>query len=378
MKIGFDAKRALFNHSGLGNYSRTLIQSLQNTFPQHHYFLYSAKTSSNYITDFTSNSIQIIKADSFLHKAIPSYWRRFVIPSVAKKNDIDIYHGLSHELPVGIEKTGIKTVVTIHDLIFERFPHHYSAIDVLGYRKKIKHACNIAHMIVTISEQTKQDLIQFYKIDSNKIKVIYQGCDNVFGNANDQQQDNLVEKKYHLPSKYILHVGGFTERKNHLKLLQAFNIIKQQTDAHVVFVGNGGKEEKKVKQYIEENKLSNRVLFISSINNLDLSYVYKKASLFVYNSLFEGFGIPILEAFASNVPVLTSTGSCFKEVGGDACLYSNPDDENALAQNILLVLNNNNTKEELKNKGKERLHFFDNEKIAQNYMNLYVDVLQST
>jgi glycosyltransferase involved in cell wall biosynthesis len=240
MKIGFDAKRALLNHSGLGNFSRTLIKSFYKYYPEHNYYLFTPKLLEHYKNELTEKNSQIITPTSFLEKRFHSYWRSYKIASTSKNLDLDIYHGLSHELPVGIAKTGIKTCVTIHDLIFERFPDHYPYIDRVSYRKKIQYACNIANSIVAISQQTKNDLVDFYKVDKEKIQVVYQGCDKIFGKANDDKKSFLVKHKFNLPNNFILHVGSFNKRKNHLKLLEAFQLLKNNCDLKIVFVGNGG------------------------------------------------------------------------------------------------------------------------------------------
>lgn len=375
MKIGFDAKRALLNHSGLGNYSRTLIKSFYKYFPDNDYFLFTPKVLDNYLIELQATHSEIVTPSSFLDKSFHSYWRSYKLATASKDLALDIYHGLSHELPIGIERTGIKTLVTIHDLIFERFPDHYPYIDRITYRKKIQYACAIADRVIAISEQTKSDLINYYKIDGTKITVIYQGCESVFGAATDEKHDYYVRHRYNLPDKYILHVGSFNKRKNHLKLLEAYKIIKDQTDTKLVFVGNGGSEEQSMRQFIHKNDLINNIVFIQKATNLDLSYIYKNATMLVYNSLFEGFGIPILEAFASDIPVITSTGSCFDEIGSDACMYCDPIDEKQLASSILTLLGDEKLRYELVEKGKKRLNLYGKDGIAEKYMAIYIELL---
>lgn len=375
MKIGFDAKRALLNHSGLGNYSRTLIKSFYSCYPENEYYLFTPKIIDSYNEELKNEKSEIITPSSFLDKNFHAYWRSYKIATASKSLALDIYHGLSHELPVGIERTGIKTIVTIHDLIFERFPDHYPYIDRISYRKKIQYACTIADAIVAISEQTKKDLISYYKIDEKKIQVIYQAYDSIFGNTTNDKHDYFVKHKYNLPEKFILHVGSYNKRKNHIKLLEAYKKIKDKTDTKLVLVGSGGSQEQTVRQYIHKNDLINNVVLIQKANNLDLSYIYKNAELLVYNSLFEGFGIPILEAFSSNIPVITSTGSCFEEVGGNACVYVDPIDENMLAEKLLYILDQPEIKKSLIEKGKNQLNVFKKDEIAKEYMNLYLSLL---
>ena len=174
MRIGFDAKRAFLNNTGLGNYSRDTIRVLSNFYPDNKYFLYTPKEKGNSRLAFLDNrnNTFVRTPQSLLNKALKSYWRSKSIVSDLFNNKIDIYHGLSHELPLGIEKTNIKTVVTIHDLIFIRYPHLFRTIDRKIYYKKFNSACHRADKIIAVSQQTKQDIIDFFLIPEEKIEVI--------------------------------------------------------------------------------------------------------------------------------------------------------------------------------------------------------------
>lgn len=371
MRIGFDAKRAMLNHSGLGNYSRTLITSLIQEYPQNEYYLYSPSINDAYKNLFSHNNVELITPTSFIDRNFQSYWRSYKIANAGKSKQLDIYHGLSQELPIGIERTGVKTIVTIHDVIFDRYPEHYNYLDRISYRKKVQYACTIADKIVCISKQTADDIAKYYQAPIAKISVIYQSCDSIFYQANDEKHAYYVKHRYNLPDQYILHVGSYNKRKNHEKLLYAYHKIKNNSDIKLVLVGSGGSEEQHIRKAIHQMGLIQNVILIQKANNLDLSYIYKAASMLVYNSLFEGFGIPILEGFASGIPVITSTGSCFTEVGGNACIYTEPSDESALAEAIKLLLTNTETKKQLIAAGYEQLKKFDTSDIAESYMNLY-------
>ncbi len=182
MRIGFDAKRAFSNNTGLGNYSRDAIRVLSIFYTDNKYFLYTPKAKENNRLTFLNDSTNtfVRTPQSLLNKALKSYWRSKSIVRDLFTNKIDIYHGLSHELPIGIEKTNIKTVVTIHDLIFKRFPRNYRSIDRKTYDIKYKYAVKHADLTIAISEQTKQDIVEFYKINPENIKVIYQSCHENF------------------------------------------------------------------------------------------------------------------------------------------------------------------------------------------------------
>ncbi|MGB0930862.1 MAG: glycosyltransferase [Chitinophagales bacterium] len=185
MKIGFDAKRAFFNNTGLGNYSRTLIKSLVKYYPDNQYTLYSPKSieGSPFAEMQNFKNIEVKTPQTRFQKLLGgSLWRSLQLGNPIKDDQLDIYHGLSHELPRNIHRSRpqTKSIVTIHDLIFLRYPELYSKVDTLIYRQKWKHACQQADKVIAISEQTKSDTIEFLGIEANKIEVVYQSCHPVF------------------------------------------------------------------------------------------------------------------------------------------------------------------------------------------------------
>ena len=180
MRIGYDAKRAFNNTSGLGNYSRFVISAMARLFPENKYALFTPKQSSRFRSFYPQNPSVSVVEPTGLNAKIPGFWRVFNQLSDIKKHKVELFHGLSNELPVGLSKAGIKSVVTIHDLIFLRFPELYKPIDRLIYKRKFAAACRNSDKIVAISEQTKADIIQFFGTAPEKIEVIYQDCDPVF------------------------------------------------------------------------------------------------------------------------------------------------------------------------------------------------------
>lgn len=166
MKIGFDAKRAFFNRSGLGNYSRNLLRALSLYYPDNQYLLYTTSKNTS-LFNLTDQNFIIKEPSGFLNKRLKSYWRSFSLTKQVKRDELNLFHGLSHELPYNIHKSGIKTVVTIHDLIFLRFPGLYKTFDRRIYLKKFKYACKIADLIIAVSKQTANDIQEFFGIDKS-------------------------------------------------------------------------------------------------------------------------------------------------------------------------------------------------------------------
>lgn len=375
MRIGFDAKRLFNNFTGLGNYSRFLVKALVEHFPDHHYTLYSPKVKAHTDTkEFRVNPKLIVRTPPRWVKGsgFGSFWRSINLGNIAFREGVDILHGLSNELPVTKPK-GLKTVVTVHDLIFIRFPELYKKIDVAIYKKKLERACTSADKIIAISEQTSRDLHEFMQVDKNRIKVIYQGCNAIFKQAVEERGKQKVREKYKLPVRYILNVGTLEPRKNALLLLQA--LTKLPTDVSLVLIGKQTGYQKVLDQFINENSLAPRVHFIHELDFTDLPAIYQQAEVFVYPSRFEGFGIPIIEAIHSRVPVIAATGSCLEEAGGPDGIYVNPDDADSLAKEINKLMSDSAYKENKIVKGLSHVQQFDPAQIAAQVFAVYKEVM---
>lgn len=370
MNIGFEAKRVFHNKTGLGNYSRDLVRILAKFYPENNYFLYNPKAASQ--TLFVSESINCIEKfpKSSFYKKFYNLWRQRGIISDLKKDAIKLFHGLSGELPSGLKKNGIKSVVTIHDLIFLRYPHLYSFFDRKIHYYKFKKAAAQADVIVAISEQTKQDIIDFLGIDSSKIKVIYQGCHAAFKQRYSEIQRNAVIEKYQLPEQFVLNVGTIEERKNVFTLVQAIKDL----DVDVVLVGKQTAYASKIHTYIKEHHLEQRVHFLKGLSIEELAILYQSAAVFVYPSIFEGFGIPILEALYSKVPVITTNYGVFPEAAGPSSLYVAPFDVTDLKEKIKMILSNSTLANKMNEKGYAYAQKFNDETIAQQMMRIYQDL----
>ena len=372
MKLGFDAKRLFHNATGLGNYSRDLIRILSQFYPEHQYLLYHPKTKSIDRLPLT-NGISERLPEGFWNKKIKTLWRSKNIVKQLLKDNIQIYHGLSGELPIGIDKTPIKTIVTIHDLIFMRYPKYYSFFDRNIHLRKFQHAVNIADQVVAISEQTKKDIVDFLGVPSNKVCVIYQGCHYSFKKDYTASEMNLFHQKHHLPPQFILYVGTIEPRKNLLSLVKSL----YGTDIPLVAVGKKTKYFKRIQTFIESRQMQNQVRFLEGLEMDSLAKLYHRTTIFCYPSLFEGFGIPIIEALYSGTPVITSKGSCFSEAGGSNSIYIEPNNIKALSNNIQQLWYDSNQREKMAESGKKYAHRFDDRVVAQQYINLYKELLKN-
>lgn len=370
LKIGFDGKRAANNLTGLGNYSRSLIEALASQFPQNQYLVYTPKVkSARQIDNFFAKGnieLKLPHNGAFL-------WRSLNILKDLVKDEVQIFHGLSHEIPFAIEHTRIKSVVTMHDLIFLRFPKYYKFIDRKLYEWKSKSACKRADRIIAISEKTKEDIIEFYGINPDKIEVIYQSCDDIFKSSFDESTLKRISLKYKLPEKFILNVGTIEERKN-LKLI--VEALKNVDDAYkLVVIGKRTGYFKSVEREIEKLGLKKRIIFLQNIPFTDLPGIYQLAKLFVYPSFYEGFGIPVIEALYSGLPTIAATGSCLEEAGGPNSIYIKPNDADGLALAINEVLKSPKLQAEMKSKGLEFVQKFNSPMVTQQLINCYKNIL---
>jgi len=371
--IGFDAKRAFFNSSGLGNYSRNLLNALVKKFPGIHYYLFTPKTKNRFILD-NDEQFNVVEPDKLIFRLFNSLWRRMFMTKDVKRYKIDIFHGLSHELPLGIEKTGVKSIVTVHDLIFIRFPELYKWFDRKIYAHKIIHACKVSDRIVAISKQTRDDLIAYLGVGPDKITVIYQGCNPCFRNTFSEEYHKEIQAKYNLPEKYLLYVGTIEERKNLLSLIKALHIAA--IDIPLVVVGRKVYPYfKKVLNYITDNGLD-KIIFLEGISNSDLPVIYRKAECFIYLSFVEGFGIPVLEALVSRTPVITTAGGCFPEAAGPGSIYINPHDPVQIGEAIKKVTSDKDLREKMISVGAAYSDNFKDDIIARDYMTLYQSMLK--
>ena len=373
MRIGFDAKRAFSNTTGLGNYSRDTIRVLSYYFSDNKYFLYTPEDNQNprmnFITDRDNTFVCI--PESLLNRVLKLYWRNKSIVKDLSTNKIDIYHGLSNELPLGIETTSIKTIVTIHDLIFIRFPNLFTAIDRNIYHRKFKSACVRANKIIAVSEQTKRDIMDYFLVPAEKINVVYQGCNKIFQSEINKEQKKAVINKYRLPEDYLLYVGNIEERKNLLTILYTLKELPKQ---NLVVIGNGKSYKIKCLKFIAKNRLSDRVFFLSGLSLKEMAVIYQSAEIMIYPSIFEGFGIPILEALFSKTPVITSKGGCFLETGGPHTRYINPLLVSEMKEAIIEIQNSSSIKNRMREKGFEYAQNFTDDKIAKSLMHVYTNL----
>lgn len=370
--IAFDAKRFFNNATGLGFYSRTLLDGLRRLYPEHRYLLYTPYNKGQLVPHDDGMRLP----DSWLGRTFHPVWRSRGITAQLQRDGADVFHGLSHELPIGLRRAGIRSVVSMHDLIFMRYPHLYPVADRFFYEKKYRRAAEEADCVVAISEQTRTDLERFFNIPTRNVRVIGQSCDAAFERLSLRQQPErlalpLPSDGLGIPaSDFLISVGSLTPRKNWHTLLDALFVLKNEgLDVPLVAVGTGkGAYPEGLRA--QAKGLGLRVFWIGYLPTQALALLYRRAAALVYPSVFEGFGIPILEAMTVGIPVVTSRGGCFEEVGGAAAMYADPTDAADLAGQISMVFDSG-VRTDLVSKMPAQIEQFSPEKICAAWIGVY-------
>lgn len=373
MRIGYDAKKAVSNLTGIGNYSRRIINAVAKEDGSISPLLFAPhKFNEKAMRELTA-AVEFVRPQK--KGALPLLlWRNFSMCKAIKQHNLNVFHGLSNELPFGIHRTGCKSIVTIHDLIFRLLPETFGLADRIILTKKTRYACKHADCVVAVSECTKRDIIRLYGTPAEKIKVVYQSINEIFRQPLSEERLMEIRKQLNLPEKYILCVGTIEQRKNQATAVKALKYLPE--DYHIVLVGKRTKYAKEVDEVIAQNNLAERVQIIRGLSNIELPALYQMASTFVLMSRYEGFGIPIAEALASGVPVVAATGSCLEEAGGPDSIYLSPDDAKGVADAVLRIASDDALRTRMMEKGKEYSLKFTDEEQAKNMLAIYRSLIK--
>ncbi|MBT3980762.1 MAG: glycosyltransferase family 4 protein [Bacteriovoracaceae bacterium] len=373
MKIGLEAKRAFHNFRGLGIYCRNLITGLAKYHPESEFFLYTPPFKDSEISSFNKlyKNTYIKGPNKLGHKLFHQLWRGWFQTNDLEADQIDIYHGLSHEIPHGIEKTSIKKVVTIHDLIYLKRPDLFPLHDRLVYDHKFRSSAERSDLIVAVSEETKTDLIKHFGIDDQKIKVVYQTCDPAFYENTSSIDKDSVAKKYHLPKDFILFMGALEPRKNALGVLKAWHQIPKDNRMPLVIVGKGKEYKNQIDAYIGRHGLGAEVMVLGNVNRIEGIAVHALATIFVWPSHLEGFGIPLIEAIYSKSAVITSQGGCFEEAAGKGAIYVDPSSQEQITQSLTRLTDSKQLRCEYIDKGLVHVQKFHQENTTKELWKIY-------
>lgn len=376
INLAFDAKRFFQNSTGLGNYSRTLIINLFKYQPLlFKTFLFSPLSSENSSYLPEKHSPNIVRPRWYQY----FFWRTFGVPKDCKKHSIHIYHGLSNELPVEFVKNpNIKWVVTIHDIAFLYYKMDYSFFDRIIHFQKIRYCCQKADVVIAVSEYTKIDICKKFNLPPEKVKVVYQTVNDNFKKTYTKVDFQQVVNIYRLPNQYFLSVGTITARKNLLSALKAWRALPTEYQWPFLIIGKPNRRYiKKIKAELDLFKeiYSKKIIF-RNVANEHLPIVYQNAEVFIYPSYFEGFGIPVLEALYSGIPVITSKTTSLPEVGGPGAYLVDPANSEEIKEGILFYMQHREQRDLAVKKGLEHIQKFDAQAVTDKLVHVYQSLLQ--
>lgn len=375
MKIGFDGKRAVCNNTGLGNYSRLVIEQLAASARKgEELFVYTPRMTDNPRLTRIKTFPQVrfmVRHPRFMESA--AAWRSRGIVRDMRHDAIDLYHGLSNELPLNIAASGIPSVLTMHDVIYRRLPYCYSAIDRLLYDYKYGRSCRAATRIIAISECTKRDIIHYYNVPEEKIDVVYQGCDPQFSRQWSHEESDTLRRRLDLPERYVVQVGTVERRKNLELTVRAMAALPPEIK--LVAIGRDNSYMKRVQAIARKEGVADRVIFMGAVPFADLPGVYQAAEAIAYPSRYEGFGLPVIEGILSRRPVIAATGSCLEEAGGEGAIYVNPDDVRGMAEALRSVTDGSADTAAMTMRGLRHVARFDTAVMADNIHTIYAKTL---
>lgn len=366
MHIGFDAKRYIHNATGLGNYSRTLVHNL------HRFYGASIQTTLYSPSLLKSGAFAIPDFNDLAGSEIRSTQRVIGYKKRMHQDGIQLFHGLSNELPLRIRKANIPTVVTIHDVIYKTFPKDFKWLDRQIYHFKTLRACKEADIVVAISEATKRDLIEYLHVPAAKIQVLYQSI-------NPHLEDQLIQTTAlfpGVPTDYMLYVGTLNYRKNILGILDALGQLTRTSRIPLVIVGNGSKLMlETIHEKIEQYGLQQEIVVLGSVDNEALKSLYKQAKFTILPSFYEGFGIPILESLFAGTPVITSNVSSLPEVAGNCGLLVDPANVDEIAHAIQTFVEHTQQLDDCVDNIPEHITKFTGKNTSEKWFTLYQSLL---
>lgn len=363
------------NPTGIATYTEYVYQHIWAIDAANKYVFFSNKPSRK-LKERGEGRVTFRSAPSpSANKYVRVGWENLVLPIRLLVDRIDLLHCVNYSLPFMIS-SHVKKVITVHDLIWLRFPDYFPKDTVYAAKKRFQHACNLADAIISVSENTKKDVLEAFHCEEEKVTVIYLGVDNErFSRAKKESAlVQRVQEKYKLPERFILWVGGYRRHKNVEFLCKAFAVAKKQGGLphKLVLCGPGLSAERAIKTILEKHKSD--IMVIGPVGDDELPVLYSMADVFVFPSLYEGFGLPVLEATASGVPVITSNISSLPEVAGDAAILVNPLDVDEIAHALIKVCTDDELRETLVVKGLERARRFSWENTARKTLELFMKV----
>ncbi|MFT5874315.1 MAG: glycosyltransferase involved in cell wall biosynthesis [Clostridium sp.] len=379
MKISLDLEPCCNNRSGIGIYTYNIVKNLAGIKGIEFYgeifsFLGKNKLDENY----KELHIKLNMCKLLSYGIYRRIWSRLPFKyNTILNSHSDIYHFFDYIVPPKIEG---KVITTIHDMTYTIYPEMVEEKTMKRIKKGIEYSVKRADKIITVSESSKKDIVEFLGVDEKKIEVVYNGVEyERFSASYTKEQQFTVKNKYSIPEKYILYMGTLEPRKNIESIISAFSKLIVNNNIYseeikLVIAGKKGWLYESIFKLVQKLSLENKVVFTDYIEEEDKPLIYNMASIFIFPSIYEGFGIPVIEAMASSVPVITSTTSSLPEVAGDAAILVNPKDIDSMAKAMKQVLEDKDIRQSMIEKGHTQAKKFNWENSAEKLLSIYTDL----
>lgn len=367
MLISIDARGATwYAGTGIGTYTREIVKNLLEMDRENYYYLFWSGRDYEALKSYPNASISI---SSRKHHR---FWEQYYIPDILKNKKVDLYHVPQNGIGLPQVKNSIY-IATIHDLIPYIMPETVGRGYLTKFISQMPSIISSIDMIITVSEWSKRDIMKIFDISEDRIAVTHLAADSIFKPLDKYEVQEYVKEKYGIEGSMILYLGGFSPRKNVKSILVAFSMIYKNLskDYKIVIIGSAKDDHQFLIKLAQTLNIGDNVLFTGFVPYEDLPFFYNASDVFVYPSLYEGFGLPILEAMCCGTPTITSNVSSIPEVAGDGAMLINPFDTEELSSAMANVLENNNVKADLISRGFERAELFDWKKTAYETLKVY-------
>ena len=375
MRICVNASPAVHHIAGLGRYTQELMAALLAVDSENEYVAFYNRPSEAQVDpplDQLPHLTTDLATKPWRMSALLAHFAR--IPQDGLFPEVDLFHATDHLLP---RLTRVKSVFTLHDLVFQFYPHTHKTLNRWFLTLMMPRFLRAADAVIAVSEHTKGDAVRTYGMDEAKIAVIYEGVSERF-RRRAPDAIAAVRHKYSLPDRFVLSVGTIEPRKNLTSLLEAYHALRnEESEYRLVLVGKKGWLYTGFFRRIHELGLEDEIVFPGFVPDEDLPAIYSAADLFVFPSLYEGFGLPVLEALACGTPVIASNASSVPEVAGDSALLVDPSSVEALAHDMRAVLNSTELRQDLQARGPKQAAKFSWQRAARETLDVYSSLLGS-
>ena len=373
MRIGIDISTLSKQAGGINKYILNLVKHLSLIDSKNEYFLYAHKKIG--LEPGLEKANFVMRESKNTHRVL---WMQSELPSALKRDKINVVHSPCYIAPL---LSGVPKVLTVHDMTSSLFPGNFTFKHTLIYSTLVPLSIRKAERIITDSESTRNDLVRITKVPAGKITTIHLGVDKEFFPVKDQEKLRAFREKYSLSGKFILNVGTLEPRKNITRLIQAFGLLKKNNkiEHKLVVAGSKGWLYDEIFDKVNELGLSDDVIFTGFVPDEDLPLLYNCADVFAFPSLYEGFGLPVLEAMACGIPVVASNNSSLTEISGAdaAAVLVDPNSVEAIAEALHKVLSDGSFRQTLVNKGFQRAKLFNWEDTTRKTLAVYNEFEQN-